>query len=208
MIEDFSKQNQVQYSREILLRDYIERAKIDDYNKVDLILCVYGFKSATEISVEAEELCADFENLCRGVSVHFLRMTRDMKRNSPAHISDKNPAYIVAKQEGDLEELRLLLEKQDSSSIDNRDDRSFGHIYGFPATAVDAFGDEAKTVKWDHKELPREIREGEVLPFVHFILSKDHWQAELAEVEKWAQVVKKVSPGLYERIISNYRGHI
>ncbi len=206
MIEDFSKQNQVATPEEKFLSNFIETVHIDDNLKCDLILCWYGFKPATEISLMNQEQCSQFEDFCIRSGFHFLRMTSLMIQKSGAHISTKRPAYIISRNERDLEELGFLLEGKGDSALKEGRDAAFGTVYGFPATAVAMFNDESRRVKWDHTELPEGVRAGEILPFVQFILSKDNWQAELAEVEKWAQAIKKISPPLYDRIILEYRG--
>jgi hypothetical protein len=54
----------------------------------------------------------------------------------------------------------------------------------------------------DLASLPEEVRDDDAMAFLNFRLSRGHWQEELKEVKKRAEVIRMTTPELYEKIVA------
>lgn len=75
-----------------------------------------------------------------------------------------------------------------------------GLALGYPTTAVEAYlkGQEFLIKEQD---LPFDIRSSEVMDFLFFRLSKEHWAEELETVKRWAKAIKDNFPDFYQQVI-------
>jgi hypothetical protein len=83
------------------------------------------------------------------------------------------------------------------------DDKAFGLILGYPATAVETYGtDQAFNI---HEELAQDdlerLKSEGILPFLLFMPSKEHWDEELEWARENQQLVKEKAPKLYQELI-------
>lgn len=92
------------------------------------------------------------------------------------------------------------LEKVKAASVNAEKgwDRSIGEALGYPQTAIEAFINGTTTKP---SELPEEVRDSDHIKFLGFLLSRDHWQEELEEVRKRADMVRQTAPDLYNKIV-------
>jgi predicted transcriptional regulator len=130
----------------------------------------------------------------------------------------------VGKTADDLERLRgaeIEVEADTPMYWDTweRHQRTLGELYGFPKTAVEAYiqefrgeASEAKSAeergnKFSQltRDLPAEVRNQDFTAFAFYRTSKEHWQTELETAKQWAEELQKVSPKLFEKIVSDYR---
>jgi hypothetical protein len=72
------------------------------------------------------------------------------------------------------------------------DDKLLGTCFGFAPTAIQAYV-AGTCVPPNQPEIPLETR-----AFAHFMVSPGHWQDEVGVAARWSQVVKELSPQLYE----------
>ncbi|MEI6581203.1 MAG: hypothetical protein WCO07_03475 [bacterium] len=82
------------------------------------------------------------------------------------------------------------------------DDKTFGLIVGYPATAVETYGtDKAFDLE---QELPKDelekLRSEGVLPFLLFMPSKEHWNDELKWARENQRLIKERTPKLYKEL--------
>jgi hypothetical protein len=79
-----------------------------------------------------------------------------------------------------------------------------GLALGIPKTAVEAFVGKRESIH--ASDLPEKIRNGDAIIFLTSTLSKEHWQDELQQGQKYADYIKSVSPDTYRRMHEEYRG--
>ncbi len=106
--------------------------------------------------------------------------------------SDNEHMFIEICVGKDQEHLHALL---DAGS----DPRPLGRALGYPDTAADA---HAMGGCIDLASLPKEVRDDDAMAFLNFRLSRGHWQEELKEVKKRAEVIRMTTPELYEKIVA------
>lgn len=195
-------QLEVEKQRELV--SLIESLPTQDELRVDLILAWKGLKLATEVGIfpaddkenSREELKARAEDLFKKMGLRF-SMLEDGLHHDITHMKDGAIRYAVSKYQEKLDELKELLK----DPIHHQ--KELGIIYGFPATAVEAFAEKKKGIFF--KDLPEEIKNQDFAAFHGFRLSKDHWREELETNKKWAEVIKEIAPDLYYKLVSEYQ---
>ncbi|MDD5750886.1 MAG: hypothetical protein PHU56_04615 [Candidatus Pacebacteria bacterium] len=75
----------------------------------------------------------------------------------------------------------------------------FGLALGYPYTAAAAFSKGHKFLM-EHEDLPFDVKSSEIMDFLFFRLSKEHWHEELETVKRWSRAIKENFPDFYKKI--------
>jgi len=78
-----------------------------------------------------------------------------------------------------------------------QDQADFGLALGYPATAVEAFVNEAEPL--NENSLPQEVKQSDAYLFCQYQLSKDNWRQELETAQEWAGFIEKTSLKIFEQ---------
>ena len=207
----------------------VEHLPVNDNVKVDTLLILSGFKQATEIEMgkqwapnEISHMLSEDEIvLCRkSLEEIGLKTIEPMREKHDARVVTEGEEapyteygkdvalFCVAKDKMSAEQLK--------QAVQTDDDRVYGTLSGFPATAIDAYianenksgseNDEPLIIS--REELPKEVREQDFMAFAEFMFSKDYWREELETVKRWATQIQQADPMLYARIVASYRSMI
>lgn len=186
------------------LEDFDE-SQISPQEKAEILLVAQGIKPACIFSLEylvgAEDYTGYAQEAFEWAHASTAFMLEDF--GLPYHeeqTHDEHSRYVGFLIGTDLEHLKKLTDVA-SVDADSKDKAAIGKALGYPQTAIEAF------VKGDSigiSDLPGAVRNSDAVKFLSFGLSRDHWKGELAQVSKQAQVVKKVSPAIYQQVISTY----
>jgi hypothetical protein len=184
---------------------------LDLQEKVELLLVLGGFKKANEQYFESEEWydgqpqkmndeekIKSYEKLLEEIGLIFEKK-RDITKGNRAYIEDnyefvrniERVKYIFAKKKEDIEKYKKAGEEGS--------DELFGEVYGFPETAIKAFGRPNGLIKYN--ELPEDIRNDEAYAFYTFEMSRENFREEFETMKKWAEFVKQNSPKIYQDYI-------
>jgi hypothetical protein len=195
----------------------IESAPLDPVEKMELILVKTNRKPVTDIEFvgpvwreEEEAIPFDMDQV-KKVEESLRAMGFITEIRTPY----KDEGYAVREYEG-APEIPMNRERagiyigNSKEALENFhqavmsiDDRALGRFFGIPETAIDAFvGDENERLY--RQDLPDEIKQSDIYPFIHFVLSKDHWQEELEVIKGDAESVRRNSP----KIFTEYVGYI
>lgn len=206
MSNNFEKSDQIKY-REVkkLSIEKVESLPIRDFDKVDLILLLAGFKTAVDINVPINN--DNWHNIIKDLGLYFIEdegLRDESKRK-----------YYIARSQEDAEKLHDAFAKNN--------DTEAGILSGYPATAVENYvkttedlkspnlteSDVINLLKERYAEivdLPLEVKDiQELLPLAHFGLSRQNWKEEIVTIKKWADTVRNLDPELYDRIHGYYK---
>lgn len=181
----------------------------DDY-RADVILAAAKLKRAAELPVKLplESTPDERERIVRRTQqvLHTigLRTARGDRVRTP-HMYGEGPVLFAARTQNDAEALAELDIKRAAEGDTLENMRAEGEFYGYPKTSVEAYckaeTENAHDLLLRDQELPNEIKEQGLRPFLNFRLSKQHWREELETVRTWAETIKQRAPKLYERIL-------
>lgn len=87
--------------------------------------------------------------------------------------------------------------------LDQAREEEIGYILGYPKTAVQAYNQGLRRNYDDFLMTKDELRSayGQLTPFALFRPSRAHCREEMRVVRKWADTIKRVTPGLYEEML-------
>ncbi|MDA2922253.1 hypothetical protein MYX07_03220 [Patescibacteria group bacterium AH-259-L07] len=183
----------------------IESLPIRDFDKVDFILLLSGYKKAVDINVHKYD--NEWQNTIRDMGLYFVEdesLSDDKKRKF----------YIAQSQEG---------AEKFFNALTKNDDVEAGILSGYPLSAIENYVQTMKDLRSHNLtetevvdllkeryievvDLPLEAEEIErLLPFAHFSLSKKKWMQEIETVKEWANTIKNLDPALYTRITKFYK---
>jgi len=156
----------------------------------------FPFRDATyplaKWRADTERLTSLFDSLSFPI---YVADTKSWK--SPVSEDSIGKTFHVGIDQEHLDQLLAAL-RNPSFSESNR---ATGLALGYPATAVEAWSSKPRTTIYK-KDLPPEVRDSDVIKFVGFALSRDHWQEELEQVKRIAAAIHETDPKLYHSIIA------
>lgn len=154
-----------------------------------LVNMSYGFNSSDALEIGWQKIGATKRLLDSGDFSYQLRLRRYKK----AGLSEVE--FYVGRDDVSVD---LLI-----SGFAENDDFKTGLALGYPGTAVKAYSQKPVSER-DFRSLRFEETEevfGDLVPFMLFRPSRDHWQEEMELVRTWAETVKAVAPKLYRDIV-------
>lgn len=193
----------------------IQKLPLKPSYKVDLALIVLGEKPSTEIIFfyppNCRERASDMEQKLIDVGLEVAvgdEKTRTDEENLPVEFGANGQiitmncyqTFYVANSTDDANTLRELGEKyfHTDTEIPPQDHRTFGHLFGFPESAIEGFI-QGQTIKME--DLPDDIRRADYGLLLQFLLSKNNWQNEIKTVKRWYQVLYKNAPALLDEYL-------
>jgi len=236
--EQFSSERQESLSEsERKAVESIERLPMSDTDKLDVLLTWCGEKLATDTRIifekwhkgenppeisddEKQKIIADAKSALSAMGL-FSVGSKDIERepyvenegsDHPVNfLGGKGMEFYVSPSKETAEKLQKLWDGNDEV----KDAREMGEIYGFPPTAVEAYGQffeqgfhkgfQNREMTIEQEELPKEIQDQDYMAFAQFRLSKNNWREELKTAERWAKKVKELDPALYEKTVNYYK---
>lgn len=201
-----------EFKPEVLER--IEKAKIEIYDKINLLLTKGGLKPASEISLViktwhdegltehmSEKDVQEALSVIQALGLPYRLGERKIveEPHSTEDEPDRQKFFrrdqmniLVGRTPEDLEFLERALKS-------NSDEMS-GKAFGFPPTAVEAFVGKRETL--DRQSLPSNVQHSDGILFSSPTLSQDNWQQEVKQGQLYGKFIKKISPKLYEEMRS------
>lgn len=198
----------------------IENLPLEDCKKIEMLLVLAGAKPATEIEIypkdihllskewlkmdktEREEIdpqrVKEFEEILKKLGLLYEVSDLEIVKTGSL-IDEKGQERQI-----NLARIDILIAKERQSldllkkAYETKDDEMFGRAYGFPETAIEAYKKGGHFGAMDLSEEERK-KNKEALAFCGFRLSKDNWREEIKIGEKWAKIIKNLSPELYNR---------
>lgn len=161
----------------------IEQLKFGNRQKAGLILVLLGEKPAVEVALHGwNDPPRKFAEVIKEIGLNFEEVEFEDRALTPSKLVTR---FAIAKDK----ETALKLKSLDPA----RDHREYGHLMGYPESAVEAFVNDGEktTLTWD---MTKEV------PVVDFRLSKDNWREELKISQRWNDTIKKHAPELYQEI--------
>lgn len=164
--------------------------------KIELILILLGEKPVTEIYVidhdSDNKKIKQLKDIFSGIGIEC--SLHNSFQNGSGEIVYE---LVVAGNVADL-----------NKRLTTNDSREFGRLFGFPATAIDAYiraekGEPVRLLDFT-ADLPEDIRESEYAPFCQFCFS-DNWEEELKVPKRWSDLIKKYAPELHEKFLQGWR---
>jgi len=187
-----------------------------DQDKAYLVLVSEGLKKVCDIEIYnpvkaayKKEHEGDYEKNTREFEKSIERLKIILKEyNLPFSLKREymeaegdNPGYDAATFDigKDQESLDALVEINKEPNDEIREAQR-GRMFEIPDTAIKNWirGGNFK----DHLTLPEDVQGSEYFHFIDFALSEDHWEEELETVKQRAETIKRITPQLYEKIIS------
>lgn len=148
--------------------------------KADMVTEPVTFNSSDEES-EPEEGEVEYLQILMGHTEQKLKILEDA-------MESRNKIHTL------LEDQQIDIKSQ--KELWKKNDEELGLSLGFQPTAVQAYvGNKERLNK---ETLPKEITESEAFLFSQNILSKDYWQEEIKQGQKYADFIKSVSPNIYK----------
>ena len=100
---------------------------------------------------------------------------------------------------------QVARERRLLARLDQASEEETGFALGYPKTAVHAHNQGLKGELDDFLMTSDEIMSayGQLAPFALFRPSRAHWQEEMTVVRKWADTIKRVTPGLYKEMLGS-----
>lgn len=182
----------------------LESSSIGTLNKFDLAQLLLGLREAVQLGdydvIESDEHRKKLEietgEEYRTISELLNKLELPFHGEPP---KEDNGIYGFSLLIGKDEENLAKVIKADIT----KNDKEFGALMGYPKTAVDAYrtGNAFDLrAELSGAELGK-LEQEEVLAFLEFMPSKQHWQEELDYVRAMQKTLKEKSPRLYHEII-------
>jgi len=202
----------------------IENLELDIGDKKNLILHAAGLKPNCMLDIRycsQEYFDKDTETFYLDPRIYtaisnmikFMEMKQDRGRlkierwptRKEPYSELKNPAIQISRLcvGPEAKQINELLGKEAFEPKDNID---FGLMLGYPMTAVRAFAyDKSKLVDWslfDRCYNGCKDRSLDIIRFMSFKPTKSNLEQEMETVKEWHDCIKKLSPKLYNKIIT------
>ena len=182
--------SEIELSPEIVKE--IENLEMIDQNKVLLIVTASGLKPAsifaTGIGLEIDS--PKIENITSVIKK--LNLKFEVKKRK--FRIEKEKSYIEIIVANNLNNLKFLSEAARGDS-----DELLGRACGLPKTAIEAYIGKREAL--DREKLPDEIKKSDAVRFCFFKLSADNWPEEIKQGQKYADLVKRISPKIYQEVV-------
>lgn len=184
--------------------ELIENSNLENDNKLELALLMLDKKHGVQLG--------DFKIINSENEREIINKKFSEKLSNIIKVLDSiGLQHEMAKELSEDNEIVgfSILASKDKSILDKfikadkeDDDKTFGLIVGYPATAVEAYGtDKAFNLE---DELPKDelekLRSDGVLPFLLFMPSKEHWNEELEWARENQRLIKEKTPKLYKEL--------
>lgn len=193
-------------------KEIIQKMVLPIEKKMEIVLLLTQKKPATELQfwsetwldgqeekdvdrAQLQKLLDDFRLLNLNFRIELDELNEVTERDDEGKETVKQRRILevfVAKKEEDIVRMEKARNEGDHDAI--------GEMYGFPASAREAFNDLSKG--FFRADLPVEIKEKEWYPYITFgVLSNDNWQEELETAKSWMESVKQFDPELHQNYI-------
>lgn len=187
----------------------IESAELPKIHRLELALFVLGEKPGTQLGfydVTAGEPEEEQRAIRKEGTGEFEKTQQVIKQiEALSHIKhppkDRDGVFgysiLVAR---DVETLERLVKADRTGN-----DKEFGRIVGYPATAVEAYGtpDAINSNMDDYIKELQELEDGGLLPFANFIPSRSHRIEELEHVKRQGDLIKEKCPKLFAELVQS-----
>lgn len=209
--------------------EIIQRLPLGAVDRVELLLCYLGKKTATTFINEKQpihpDLSAGFTELLQKKEGEIKKWLKEI--DLTCEIVDN---WEETTTKGETKLFQLIHVGKNKKVVERLvkawnedDDKKIGLLYGYPETAIDAWVKGVQEIgrrpplgeSWDNpyalkrSEIPHKFSEEKrdkiknIVKFANFNFSKEHWQQELDELKIIAGTIKKKSPELYEEFLSS-----
>lgn len=184
--------------------ELIENSNLENDNKLELALLMLDKKHGVQLG--------DFKIINSENEREIINKKFSEKLSNIIKVLDSiGLQHEMAKELSEDNEIVgfSILASKDKSILDKfikadkeDDDKTFGLIVGYPATAVEAYGtDKAFNLEDElFKDELEKLRSDGVLPFLLFMPSKEHWNEELEWARENQRLIKEKTPKLYKEL--------
>ncbi|HLC71233.1 MAG TPA: hypothetical protein VJI32_04445 [Candidatus Nanoarchaeia archaeon] len=205
----------------------VETLPVPDNVKVDFLLICSGLKRATEVEIGkqwspneppqtlSEEEIVQHRKTLGEINLQTSELVRE-RREAREVTEGKEAPYVEYGQ--DIARFYIARERSTAEKLkkagQENDDRTYGELSGFPATAIEAYvvnerlPEGAPSLIMSREELPDEIRKQDFMAFAEFMFSREHWKDEIEIARRWSEEIKRVDPDLYARMVESYQTSI
>jgi hypothetical protein len=182
--------------------ELVENSEIDIVNKLSLVLLLLNEEKRGAlvgprvVPIEngkikiTSEMLRESENILRLISRLGLYYP-DIKELGLSGMS-----YLVTKDQSILNKL--------ITAYKDKDDKTLGSIFAYPETAINAHGTKDQ-LNWE--DLPVSEKErlhiAEMLPFLNFTGSREHYTEELEAAKKNMELIKENAPSLFKELTTH-----
>lgn len=200
------------------LVESIERLPVmNDSDIADIILAWRGLKPATEVPIvvgedgDKEKILSQARNLFKSLGLYHRESPSreifiEQKDKSGKILESRSGFYFyVSKDAAAAEKLSKFwsLRFAPENRVENQ--AELGRLFGYPETAVEFWvstpAEERQGYTDFMKMISGESGWQDFMAFAQFRLSPDNWREELETPRRWAEEIKKIDPGLYERMV-------
>ncbi|MFA5084245.1 MAG: hypothetical protein WC475_02595 [Candidatus Paceibacterota bacterium] len=210
-----NKTNQVKSLESLLFR---KMHSLGD--RIDLLLVYSGLKPATDITVgneweEGQQPIVlneeDIKSALKILEANGLIALNLPKEKGVIEGIDEGEINPSVKYRYEQSEIFVAKDKVTAETLKTakfkKDDETYGRLSGFPESAIKAYSEADKNpaALIEDSDLPEEIRNQDFMAFATFKLSRKNWREELETAKKWATVIKKTDPALYEEAVKIYK---
>lgn len=210
------------------LVERLERLPMGDSSKFDILLVWRGDKLATDARVilapwnkgekrpditgeEKEKILDEAKSTFQAMGLSFVEGAEEDHDPETGWLSGGiEKEFYISPDRDNAEKLQKNWQENDEV----KNSREIGKFYGFPPTAIEAYGQffeqgfrkgfKNREMTIEQEELPTEIQDQDFMAFAQFRLSKENWSEELETAKRWAEEIQNVDPALYERIVGQY----
>lgn len=165
----------------------VESLPFNQFQKAQLILLLLGEQQAIEIDFMNEEEGAleKVQAVVEKAGLSVQHITDRVIRNKPTNM------LFIGKNPQKLQELKDAVPQVGAI----QDHEKYAHLMGFPQTAIDAFTGKIPRSEKTVNDLPPHLA-------MLIITSKDHYDDEIAFLERRTELLKKHAPKLYEEMMA------
>lgn len=194
--------------------EQIEKSKITIDDKINLLLTKGGLKPASEILLVIKT--QDDEGLTEHMSEEEVQESLRIIQESglPNHLKDRETIQepYRTKRGPEIqrfyrrEQMKILIGRSPEElgflerALESKSDEMLGKAFGFQPTTIEAFVGKKEVL--NRQDLPSDIKHSDGILFSSPTLSRDNWQEEIKQGQRYGEFVKKISPKLYEEMRS------
>ncbi len=188
----------------------VEKSKMTIDDKINLLLTMGGLKPASEILLVIKT--RDDKGLTEHISEEEVQEALGIIQESslPYRFKDRETIQepYRTKKEPKIqrfyrrEQMKILLGRTSEEleflerALKSKSDEMLGKAFGFPPTTIEAFIGKREVL--NRQSLPSDIKHSDGILFSSPTLSRDNWQEEIKQGQRYGEFIKKLSPKLYE----------
>ena len=192
----------------------VEKSKMTIDDKINLLLTKGGLKPASEILLVIRT--RDDEGLTEHMSEEEVQEALDIIQKSGLSYRFRDRETIQepyrTKKEPKIqrfytrEQIKILVGLSSEEleflerALKSKSDEMLGKAFGFPPTTIEAFVGKRKVL--NRRSLPPDIKHSDGILFSSPTLSRDNWQEEIKQGQRYGEFIKKLSPILYKEMRS------